>query len=224
MTVTTTLVIGDPVDAYELFAHARTVLGLPLDGRWHLVDHGSVHMLQTLPEQGVSALASVHFPVTGGRHPGEPDAGIPGGYVLLAFTSDGGGDARTRHWHRDLAGRTGAWLTARRLRWDLVPRRWPLDRRLRPPRPAGGDPMTYRPFELLVTGTTDEYRLDVVTDPEPDNPQAVVYFTATNIDAATRQAERLLAVVDGPDDRYGELYCHDGDGTAVFCDTIHLPA
>ncbi|GIJ28317.1 hypothetical protein Vqi01_34790 [Micromonospora qiuiae] len=115
--VTTTIVVQDRVDAYELFAVARAALGLPLDGRWHLIDHSHVHMLQTLPEQGVPALASVHFPVAGGQHPGDPDAGIPGGYVLLAFTSDGGGDTRTRHWHHALAGRAGSWLTARRLRW-----------------------------------------------------------------------------------------------------------
>lgn len=84
--------------------------------------------------------------------------------------------------------------------------------------------MTHRPFATYVAGTTDEYRLDVVTDPEPDNPQAVVYFTAADVDAATRQAKQLLAAVNGPEDRYGELYVHDGDGTAVYCDTIHLPA
>lgn len=117
--VTTTIVVDDPVDAYELFAVARDVLGLPRDGRWHLVDHGRVHMLQTLPEQGVGALASVHFPLAGGRHPGEPDAGIPGGYLLLAFTTDGGGDPSIRRWHRDLASRTGSWLTSRRLRWTV---------------------------------------------------------------------------------------------------------
>ncbi|WP_431913698.1 hypothetical protein [Micromonospora carbonacea] len=84
--------------------------------------------------------------------------------------------------------------------------------------------MTHRPFETTVAATTDEYRLDVVTDPEPDNPAAVVYFTAADLDAACRQAQRLLDAVDGPADRYGELYVHDGDGTAVHCDTIHLPA
>jgi hypothetical protein len=84
--------------------------------------------------------------------------------------------------------------------------------------------MTDRPFELLVLGTTDEYRLDVVTDPEPDTPQFVTYFTAVDLDAACRQAQRLLDAIDGPTDRYGELYAHDGDGTALYCDTIHLPA
>ncbi|MEU9509928.1 MULTISPECIES: hypothetical protein [unclassified Micromonospora] len=83
--------------------------------------------------------------------------------------------------------------------------------------------MTRRPFELLVAGTTDEFRLDIVTDPEPDNPAAVVYFTAPGVDAACRQAQRLLGAVEGPADRYGELYTHDGDGTAVYCDTIHRP-
>lgn len=118
MTVTTALVVQDRVDAYELFAAAREVLGLSLDGRWHLVDYGAVHMLQTLPDQGVPALASVHFPVQlGAHHPGDPDAGVPGGYALLAFTSDGGDTGATRRWHRDLAGRAGAWLTDRRLRW-----------------------------------------------------------------------------------------------------------
>ncbi|RBJ11087.1 hypothetical protein DRA43_01640 [Micromonospora provocatoris] len=84
--------------------------------------------------------------------------------------------------------------------------------------------MTARLFATYVTGTTDEYRLDIVTDPEPDNPQAVIYFTSDDVEAAERQAQRLLAAVDGPEDRYGELYVHDGDGTAVYCDTVHLIA
>jgi hypothetical protein len=69
-----------------------------------------------------------------------------------------------------------------------------------------------------------EYRLDVVTDPEPDQPQAVLYFTAAGIDPAFRQASRLLVAVDGPTDRYGELYADDGSGHAVHVDTIHLAA
>ncbi|MFY1621602.1 hypothetical protein ACN268_00190 [Micromonospora sp. WMMD735] len=80
------------------------------------------------------------------------------------------------------------------------------------------------PFATTVAATTDEYRLDVVTDPDVDNPQAVTYFTAADGDTACHQAVRLLAAVDGPDDRYGELYVHDGDGNAVHYDTIHLPA
>lgn len=84
--------------------------------------------------------------------------------------------------------------------------------------------MTHQPFGIDVTGATDEYRLDIVTDPEPDSPQTVAYFMAITMDAACQQAQRLLAAADGPDDRYGELYVHDGTGVAVYCDTIHLPA
>nr|WP_223874480.1 hypothetical protein [Salinispora mooreana] len=83
---------------------------------------------------------------------------------------------------------------------------------------------TRQPFESYVEATTDEYRLDVCTDPESDSPQTIAYFTAADMDAACHQAARLLAAVNGPDDRYADLYCHDGDGTAIFCDTIHLPA
>ncbi|TNH28789.1 hypothetical protein FHG89_14205 [Micromonospora orduensis] len=83
--------------------------------------------------------------------------------------------------------------------------------------------MTRPQFATDVLGATDEYRLDIVTDPEPDSPQAVSYFTASDPETASRQAQRLLAAVDGPDDRYGELYAHDGDGGAVHFDTIHLP-
>lgn len=66
--------------------------------------------------------------------------------------------------------------------------------------------MMHRPFGIDITGTTDEYRLDVITDPDPDNPQAVIYFMAADMDSACDQAARLLAAADGPDDRYGELY------------------
>ncbi|MBM0235106.1 hypothetical protein JNW91_26870 [Micromonospora sp. STR1_7] len=83
--------------------------------------------------------------------------------------------------------------------------------------------MTRPEFATAILGTTDEYRLDIVTDPEPDIPQVVSYFTASDPEAASQQALRLLAAVNGPDDRYGELYTHDGDGGAVHVDTIHLP-
>lgn len=79
-------------------------------------------------------------------------------------------------------------------------------------------------FAVDIAAATDEYRLDIVCDPEPDTPQAIAYFTAADMDGACLQAARLLAATVGPDDRYGELYNHDGDGTAVYCDTIHLPA
>ncbi|WP_032712172.1 hypothetical protein [Salinispora arenicola] len=71
---------------------------------------------------------------------------------------------------------------------------------------------------------TGEYRLDIVCGPDPDTPQAIMYFGAADMEAACHQAARLLAATVGPDDRYGDLYAHDGDGAAVYCDTIHLPA
>lgn len=80
------------------------------------------------------------------------------------------------------------------------------------------------PFESMVTPTTDEYRLEVFVDPDADTPRALTYFTAAGADAAVDQARRILAAVDGPDDRWGELYVHDGDGSALHFDTIHLPA
>lgn len=64
-----------------------------------------------------------------------------------------------------------------------------------------------------------QYRLDVVTD-DPDQPIGVVFYdTAPGVDPLQR-ASRLLAAYDEPD-RYGDLYEHDGAGTAIYYDTIH---
>ncbi|KXK59815.1 hypothetical protein AWW66_22255 [Micromonospora rosaria] len=70
----------------------------------------------------------------------------------------------------------------------------------------------------------EEYRLDIVTDPDPDTPLDIAYFTAVDADAAVRCAQYLLTTAAGPDDRYGELYVHTGTDRAVHYDTIHLPA
>ena len=69
----------------------------------------------------------------------------------------------------------------------------------------------------------DEFRLDVVTETDPDTALAVSYFEADDGDAACEQAGKLLAAHDGPADRYGDLYLHNGFGTANYYDTIHLP-
>lgn len=79
------------------------------------------------------------------------------------------------------------------------------------------------PITAATITMTGEYRLDVFTDPDADEPQALAYFKA-NPETAVEQAGRLLAAVDGPDDRWGELYVHDGQGTAVHFDTVHLAA
>jgi hypothetical protein len=68
-----------------------------------------------------------------------------------------------------------------------------------------------------------EFRLDIVTDPDPDAPTAIVWYRADAIAAAIAQARRFLAAHDGPDDQYGELSQRNGD-LADFLTTIHLGA
>jgi hypothetical protein len=69
----------------------------------------------------------------------------------------------------------------------------------------------------------EEYRLEIVTDPDPDVPAARVMFRADGIAAAIAAARRILAAADGPDDQYGELYQRNGQ-LADFLTTIHLGA
>jgi hypothetical protein len=73
------------------------------------------------------------------------------------------------------------------------------------------------------TDQREQYRLEIVTDPDPDVPAALVVFRADGIAAAIATARRLLAAVDGPDDQYGELYQRNGD-LADFLTTIHQGA
>ena len=68
-----------------------------------------------------------------------------------------------------------------------------------------------------------EFRLDIVTSPEPGDPAAVVWFKAEWIAEAIEQARRFLAAHQGPDDRYGELYQRNGHW-GDFLTTIHLGA
>lgn len=69
----------------------------------------------------------------------------------------------------------------------------------------------------------EQYRLEIVTDPDPDVPAALVVFCADGLAAAIATARRLLATVDGPDDQYGELYQRNGN-LADFLTTIHQGA
>jgi hypothetical protein len=68
-----------------------------------------------------------------------------------------------------------------------------------------------------------EFRLDIVTDPDPDAPTAIVWFRADGIAAAIAQARRFLAAYDGPADLYGELYQRIGN-LGDFLTTLHLGA
>jgi hypothetical protein len=69
----------------------------------------------------------------------------------------------------------------------------------------------------------EEYRLEIITDPDPEVPAALVVFRADGIAAAIATARRILAAVDGPADQYGELYQRNGE-LADFLTTIHLGA
>ena len=69
----------------------------------------------------------------------------------------------------------------------------------------------------------DEFRLEIITDPDPDTPAAIVWFHADGIAAAIITARRHLAVHPEPDDAYGELYLRDGT-TAVYLTTLHRGA
>ena len=85
-----------------------------------------------------------------------------------------------------------------------------------------GPAMPALPPVHLATGGR-EYRLEIVTDPDPDTPAAIVWFRAAGTAAATDQARRLLAALHGPDDQYGELYQRNGD-LAEYLDTVHRGA
>ena len=66
-----------------------------------------------------------------------------------------------------------------------------------------------------------QFRLDIVTDPDPDAPAVIVWFRADGIAAAITQARRFLAAHDGPDDQYGELSQRNGE-MADLLTTLHL--
>jgi hypothetical protein len=91
------------------------------------------------------------------------------------------------------------------------------------------DGRTFDEFPVAPRGfrsppARDEFRLEIVTDPDvPDVSDAVVRFHADGIAAALAQARRLLAAHDGPADQYGELYQRNGD-LADFLTTVHLGA
>ena len=66
-----------------------------------------------------------------------------------------------------------------------------------------------------------EFRLDIVTGPDPDDPTAIVFYRADGIAAAIAQARLFLAAHHGPDNRYGELYQRNSD-LADYLTDIHL--
>jgi hypothetical protein len=73
------------------------------------------------------------------------------------------------------------------------------------------------------TDQREQYRLEIITDPDPDVPAALIIFRAHGIAAAIATSRRILAAVDGRGDQYGELYQRNGE-LADFLTTIHLGA
>jgi hypothetical protein len=69
----------------------------------------------------------------------------------------------------------------------------------------------------------DEYRTDLICGPDPDSPTAVIWYLATSTDAAISQARAWLAALDGPDDRFAEIYTRNGDRGEYLTD-VHLGA
>lgn len=84
------------------------------------------------------------------------------------------------------------------------------------------------PAVHLTTGAAgpgEQYRLDIITDPDPAAPTAaVVVYQADGIAAALGQARRLLVAHDGPDDQYGELYQREGEHPGLHLTTVHRGA
>jgi hypothetical protein len=108
--ISTTVIVCDPVDPYDLFAAARQVAGNP--ARWAEHDFGAVRMLQTRGGQGARALVAVHFPARGGRY---REDGGPSWYAMVTFTNSGLASAQARQ--ERLAAALGAHLAGAGLSW-----------------------------------------------------------------------------------------------------------
>src|SRR6185437_8997344 len=92
MTTTTTVIVRDPADPYDLFDCARQIAGdAPL---WHEHNFGNVRMLQTESGQGAAAQVSLHWSPGAERW---HDDDNPDGFALILFTTSGGDDPRERH-------------------------------------------------------------------------------------------------------------------------------
>lgn len=69
----------------------------------------------------------------------------------------------------------------------------------------------------------DEYRADLICGPDPDSPTAVIWYLATSQAAAIAHARAFLTALDGPDDRFAEVYTRNGDRGEYLTD-VHLGA
>jgi hypothetical protein len=118
MPVTSSVLVQDPVDAYELAAAAAEAARLPPpSGGWHLYDFGAVSTLQADEEPDAAVAVSVEFAGDGGGMPRGEDERRPEGYALVGFITPGSDPAADRLHHQRLAAALGPWLRQRTLRW-----------------------------------------------------------------------------------------------------------
>lgn len=135
--ITSTVVICDRVDPYDLFAAARRVAGNP--PRWREHDFGDIRMLRTIARQGVEAQVGVHFPAAGGLYRAD---GTPRGYAVVTFANSG--FCSQRGPHERLVAALGELLAAGGLSWTWQYEDGPWQPgprargRRRPPRQAEG--------------------------------------------------------------------------------------
>jgi hypothetical protein len=119
MSVTSCVVVQNPVDANELFAAALAVVRLPVTGKgWRRVDLGDVCILRTEHRQGAAAYVSLQYSPGGGLLPVDEDEPEPSGYAIVAFRTGGERSAESRRLHEGLVAALGQWLTARQLEWS----------------------------------------------------------------------------------------------------------
>ncbi|MGW5384017.1 hypothetical protein [Nocardia sp. NPDC003963] len=116
--ISTHVMVQDPVDPYELFAAARSAVGLPGDAAWSLFDIDNIHLLRARSDQGARALVSVHFAPEGGPYPSEDEVGEPDGYALVSLSSTAGDSATDRADHEQIVTVLGQWLSEHGQRWS----------------------------------------------------------------------------------------------------------
>jgi hypothetical protein len=121
MRVTSTIVIQDPVDAWEMSAAAAQAAGLPAPAHgWDLLDLGALNILRMDGGSGGVAEVSVHFAADGGpiADTDQHDPLQPEGYALVCVTMAARGDpAEDRARHEQLIQALGLWLAGRVLGW-----------------------------------------------------------------------------------------------------------
>jgi hypothetical protein len=119
MPVTSSVLVQDPVDAYELAAAAAQAAALPPpSGGWHLYDFGAVSTLQADEEPDAAVAVSVEFAADGDGLPRSEDEQRPEGYALVGFVTPGSDPAADRLHHQELAAALAPWLHHRSLRWS----------------------------------------------------------------------------------------------------------